>query len=493
VALPTGDTTITVTSGISAIFDTNKDLTGTGALVKDGDGTLELLGNDNDFSGGLTVNGGTVTTTGTTSLSIGSDVTGNNYLGSGDITVNSGGTLLANLSGASAINVASGATIENNGGTITLSSTDNNTSADLNFSGTLSQSGGTTTIAVGDDIALNSGSSIQQTGGTINLNAGGDFTTSGASISVSGNSQLNVDLTPSTGSGDTFTLASTDAITLDGASAAMTITSPSTSAAVNFNGAVNLNNGSELTVISGTTYLSSASILNGGTGATKGTLTIEDGNLSLDEPVVYNAPNITMDSDIATQITAPNTGSSITNLGVLTKSGSGTTTINSNLQNIAATEIQITGGTLLLGTSNQIDNATQMTLAGGTFATGGNSETLSTLTLSSTSTIDMGGSSSQLEFVDGGTYSSGSLNIENWSGTPGYGGGTDKIIFGQSLSAAFLNSVVWKNINGQDVYGAIQLASGEIVPIPEASTLMGGGLLSLLAIAHYRRNRNRVS
>jgi hypothetical protein len=73
----------------------------------------------------------------------------------------------------------------------------------------------------------------------------------------------------------------------------------------------------------------------------------------------------------------------------------------------------------------------------------------------------------------------------NWTGLV-QGGGTDQIYFGASktLSNAQLNTI---RFNGYGS-GAMQLASGEIVPnTPEASTIVGG--LILLAGIAWREKR----
>jgi hypothetical protein len=150
--------------------------------------------------------------------------------------------------------------------------------------------------------------------------------------------------------------------------------------------------------------------------------------------------------------------------------------------------ISVTGGTLLLASSNQIANNTQMELGGGTFATGGNSEALGTLTLSSSSTIDLG-ESGTLAFADSSAASwSGTLLITNWGSDEE--GGVSQIYFGtdaSSLTADQVNSISFVNPDGYSpgIYGARLLEDGQLVPyanfsvIPEPSTVMGGILLSL--------------
>ncbi len=168
----------------------------------------------------------------------------------------------------------------------------------------------------------------------------------------------------------------------------------------------------------------------------------------------------------------------------------GTVVLNkSNGATAVGGNISVSGGTLLLASSNQIaDNAT-LQLDGGTFATAGNSENLGALTLSSTSTIDMG-QNGTLAFADSsGTAWSGSLLITNWDGEDN-GDGFSQIYFGtdaSSLTADQVNSISFVNPNGfgPGIYGAKLLSNGQLVPyanfsvIPEPSTVMGGILLTL--------------
>ena len=143
-----------------------------------------------------------------------------------------------------------------------------------------------------------------------------------------------------------------------------------------------------------------------------------------------------------------------------------------------------------------------MTLNGGTFNTGGLSEHgltnntagIGALTLQSTSTIDMGSGSSVVAFANSKSSSwTGTLNIYNWSGNPGTGGGTDQLYFGSDatgLTAAQLLEIQFYSGNGTGPYGtgALILANGEIVPTPEPSTYLAA-ILGLGASFYFRRKR----
>ena len=180
-----------------------------------------------------------------------------------------------------------------------------------------------------------------------------------------------------------------------------------------------------------------------------------------------------------------------------TNTFSGTTTItdgvlrldNSGGNALADTTVTInSGGTLLFDRANQVTDTADVVLAGGTFSTAGFSETMDTLTLTATSTIDMGAGASILNFSDG-THSAGTFTVKNWSGNFAVGGGTDQIIFAASLDQALLDNVFWDDLGRT---GAKQLPSGEIVPIPEPSTVIGGVFLGLVVAGDiYRRYRRR--
>ena len=146
----------------------------------------------------------------------------------------------------------------------------------------------------------------------------------------------------------------------------------------------------------------------------------------------------------------------------------------------------VNGGTLLEECSFAINNDAHMTLAGGTYELAyGVDETMNSLTLTDDSTIRLGSGNNTLTY-NSGVYTSGLLTIDDWDGL-GTGGGNDQIIFNTTLSSDFLANVYWQDLG---ITGAKQLATGEIVPVPEPATLLAGGLMSALAGADlWRRHR----
>ena len=146
------------------------------------------------------------------------------------------------------------------------------------------------------------------------------------------------------------------------------------------------------------------------------------------------------------------------------------------------------GGTLLLSSSGQINDAASLTLAGGTLATSNiaGSETLGTLTLSGTSSIDLGTAAYLLHFADSSSLSSiwtGSMTIYGWSGAPNASGTLGQIYFGSNISGLTNSQLSMISFNGFGT-GAILLTNGELVPmaVPETSTVVAALLLVLIIL-----------
>lgn len=183
----------------------------------------------------------------------------------------------------------------------------------------------------------------------------------------------------------------------------------------------------------------------------------------------------------------------------ITQVNEGTLLLNKNSPGIdaiaAGSTIEINGGTLMLGNSHQIADNVAIKMNGGKFVTGGHSDVVGTLTLTDNSTLDLGNGASVINFANSAsqTWTAGKiLVIENWSGSTS-GGGTDQVIFGNnntSLTQAQLGQIVFYNPQGlaPGYYAAIMLANGEIVPIPEPSTWLAGGLLLSLLVWFERKH-----
>lgn len=393
-----------------------------------------------------------------------------------------------------------GVSLTNNGGSLTIDGSD-----DIFFNdASLINAGGTTSFSAQDDFRLEANSSLEVTGGTLNIDPAAEFTTEGTSgnevsIEVSGGGALNIDLTATGGTGNTFDLDVDDTLSVDGSTSSATI-SVESNTPVNLDGTVSLTNEGILTVNSGTTFLDSGTKLEGGTSGEAGTLRIVDGDLSVNEPLLSGEPNIEMNVSGSQELTAPNAGSSIINLGTFEKSGTGDVTLNTDINNIQAEEINISAGTLINGADDQIANTTNMEIAaGGTWNTGGFDEIVNTLTLSGDgiAVLDMSNGDSIIEFANssGENWSPDTvLYIDNWSGDRVNGGGTDPLIFNNmGLNSGQFSQVFFRNpagVAGPGLYEAKWIGD-ELVPVPEPGTSLGG-LLLVGALGYLERRRLRT-
>ena len=136
------------------------------------------------------------------------------------------------------------------------------------------------------------------------------------------------------------------------------------------------------------------------------------------------------------------------------------------------------GATLKLGASNQISDSSALTLSGGTFATGGLSETLGSLSLSSStaSFLDFGSGSSTLRF-SGISAGTGTLVVNNWNLN------SDHLNF-TADPTAFLAQIT---IGGGAASVIAQTGYFEVVPEPATWALLA---FSLTTVTILRRRRS---
>ncbi len=153
------------------------------------------------------------------------------------------------------------------------------------------------------------------------------------------------------------------------------------------------------------------------------------------------------------------TGTAILNI---VKMGAGTQILGGANTYVGATTVAL--GKLQLGANNTIPNTSSLVLTGGTFATGGFSDTLGSLTVTANSHLDLSTGASILRFsVSSGQTWSGTLTIDNWSGSAA-GGGIDQIYVGANstgLTASQLANIVF---TGSGMLNSVLLPSGELVP-----------------------------
>ena len=208
------------------------------------------------------------------------------------------------------------------------------------------------------------------------------------------------------------------------------------------------------------------------------------------------------------------TSGGITKLGAgtLTLSGAntytGTTTISAGTLELSGaagaltttSAVNINGGTLLLSGSadNRISNTAAISLgaAGSTLQlSGAVTETLGALTMAGGAgirVIDFGATSGVLTFASLTATSSLPVQIWNWSGTIGTGGGTDQLFITNGFAPS---NVSFFNGPGTGLYSEAtgftsggELVPGGLVPVPEASTLLA--VLGLIAPLAWRERRH---
>jgi hypothetical protein len=159
------------------------------------------------------------------------------------------------------------------------------------------------------------------------------------------------------------------------------------------------------------------------------------------------------------------------------------------------TALNISGGALELADANRLNDLAPVLLSGGTFNTGSFSETVGTLTLQGTATIDLGaGVGSILHLADSAALGwSGTLTITHWSGSIA-GAGADQILFGTSsggLTGVQLALVQFVDPAGflPGTYAAQLLSTGELVAVPEPDAWLHlvGAFGMLAGLRRFRR------
>ncbi|WP_186238331.1 autotransporter domain-containing protein, partial [Burkholderia gladioli] len=324
-------------------------IAGTGGITKEGTGTATLTG-ANSFTGGATVNAGTLAIGAGGSLAAGGTVnlanTGTRFdlsgantpqtvgglAGAAGSTVNLGGNTLT-LGGAG--NTSFGGTITGTGGLVKAGTGSQTLGADSTYSGGTTLGGGT--LVVGSNGALGSGALTVSGPATLDTSA-----------AVTLNNAVNLGNTATIGGSQDLTLAGTvsgtGGLVKDG-NAALTLSGSNT-----YSGGTTLNGGSlalgnaqalgtgALTVNGGSLLLGSTTLTLGSLdGAAGGTIDTGSGGLNVAGGGTY--------------------GGALTGAGSLTKSGTGTLTLTGD--NSYAGGTTIAGGTLQVG-----NGGTSGTLAG---------------------------------------------------------------------------------------------------------------------------------
>lgn len=410
----------TLTTGGNNASTTSSGLIGGAAeLVKEGSGTMTLNGSlANTYSGGTTVNDGTLV------------ASTNQQLGTGSVTVGTDGSLVTNngttqsvagLFNEGTVSLGNSATLNtgsshfNNSGTVNtgIGASIIDTGAVTN-SGTLNFAGGTTTFSSGTNAISNTG--------TINLNAG----TALVKGSVSGNGTIAM------GNGTTFQSANNNQAIANN----MTVTS---GGAATFNTAGNnaalsgavSGNGQFTKVGTGELTLSGNNSFTGPATISGGQLTLQGGQaIANSTSVQLNAGSLkvasaetigslttavgtqtTLDANLTTGGNNGSTTSSgvIGGVAALTKQGTGTMTLNGLAANTYAGGTNVTAGTLVAATDQQLGSGSVSVSNGATLTTGNNT-TQSIAGLANQGTVTLGNNST-LNTGSGNFNNSGTVNV----------------------------------------------------------------------------------
>ena len=420
----------------------------------------------------------------------------------GNIVNNSASAQTINLalgfSNAATINAAAGhmtfGGAISNGTSLTFTGASNNTvSGVISGAGSLVKDGAGTLTLSGNNTYT--GGTLVSTG-TLQVGAGGtsgSLTTSALTNNATLAFNRSDNLTASS-----YDISGTGALIKDGAG---TLT---LSGVNSYGGTTTISNGAiSISVLanagSNSGIGTNATVTFAGANATNTVLDYTGGNVTTDRTFAFSGTassgeggtiNMASSNTVITATgAASGTGKMIISEGTLVLSN--TTTPNS----FAPAAIQVdTGATLQLADNNQIGNTTGLILNGGTFRTGtsstGFSETLGTLTLSASSTIDLGAWTTGLRtltFADSSAITwTGTLTITNWQGVANQSSTVAQILFGTNgLSDTQLGQIYFasQTTTGGQLLGG----GGELVPIPEPRVYAAA--VALLAAVGWRERK----
>ncbi|EEF6300632.1 autotransporter outer membrane beta-barrel domain-containing protein [Salmonella enterica] len=438
-ALGSGDVTDDATLELNTGGTFDNAISGSGQVVKSGDDALTLSG-ANTYTGGTTINDGTLVASNVEALGTG-DVTDNATL-----ELNTGGTFDNVISG-------SGQVVKSGDDTLTLSGSNT-------YTGGTTISGGTL-VATSVD-ALGSGDVTNDA--VLELNTGGDFDNA-----ISGSGQV-------VKSGDeTLTLSGansyTGGTTISGGTLVASNVEALGSSDVTDNATLELNTGGDFTNnISGSGQVVKSGddvlTLSGANSYSGGTL-ISDGTLVASNVEALGTGDIT-DNAVLELNTGGDFDNAISGSGQVVKSGDETLTLSGSNTYTGGTTIS--GGTLVasnvdaLGTGDVTDNATLELNTGGTFdnVISGSGQVVK----SGDKTLTLSGANS---YTGGTTINDGTLVASNVEAL-GSGDVTNDAVLELNTGGDFTN-----NISGS---GQVVKSGDDVLTLSGANSYSGGTTIS---------------
>ncbi|OHH79575.1 AIDA autotransporter-like protein ShdA [Salmonella enterica] len=438
-ALGTGDVTDNAVLELNTGGDFDNAISGSGQVEKSGDGTLTLSGS-NTYTGGTTINDGTLIATSVDAL------------GSGDVTDNA--TLALNTGGTFDNTISGSGKVEKSGDdALTLSGANSYTGGTLISGGTLIASNvealGTGDVTNNATLALNTGGTFDNTisGSGQVVKSGDDVLTLSGSNTYTGGTTI---------SGGTLIASNVDAMG---------------SGDVTYDATLELNTGGYFTNnISGI-----GQVVKSGddTLTVSGTNTYTGGTLISSGTLVANDVNALGTGDVTDNATLElNTGGDFTNnisgSGQVVKSGDETLTLSGSNTYTGGTTIS--GGTLVatnveaLGTGDVTNNATLELNTGGDFTN--NISGSGQVVKSGDETLTLSGANS---YTGGTLISSGTL-VANDVNALGTGDVTDNAVLELNTGGDFDNA-----ISGS---GQVVKSGDETLTLSGANSYTGGTSIS---------------
>lgn len=199
----------------------------------------------------------------------------------------------------------------------------------------------------------------------------------------------------------------------------------------------------------------------------------------------------TLKAGVNTGPSTVNFNGDITGAGGVTISGGGVVVFQTTAKTYSG-GTTLSEGTLRLGADNVIPNTGTFTFAGGILAANNRTDTIGQLSLTADSSLNLspGGAAGALTFASA-AWTSGTLTINGWTGTPGEEGTDDRIYFTVAPEATFLDHVYFDiggNLYFADMIGN-ELVAG-VTPVPEPINVALGVFGVLFGgIGLWRRHR----